>query len=66
MRPTPTKAETRLSKTRESIRGNKQPIAKHHADKQSEENTSHRGGKGKKEIETEREKKSELNNFFLK
>ena len=40
-------------------RDNKQPIGKQHADNQSEEDTqkSHRGGKGEKEEETEKEKR---------
>ena len=53
---TPTQAETILSKTQESMRNNKQPIRKQHADNQSEEDTSHRGGKGEKEEGTERGK----------
>ena len=36
---------------------NKQPIGKHHADNQSEEDTSHRGEKGEKEEETGRKKR---------
>ena len=56
MRPTPTKAEARLSKTQESKRGNKQPIEKKHADNLLEEDTSQRGLKGEKEEEAGREK----------
>ena len=51
MRPTPTKAEARLSKTQKSKRDNKQPIGKKHADNQSEEDTKHRGEKGEKQEE---------------
>ena len=54
MRPTPTKVEARLSKTQESKRDNKKPIGKQHGDNQSEEDTNHRGGKGKREEETGR------------
>ena len=57
MRPTPTKAEARLSKTQENKKNNKQPIGKQHADSQSEEDKSHRDGKGEKEEETGREKR---------
>ena len=64
MRPTPTKAEARLSKTQESKRDNKQPIRKQHADNQTEVDTSRRGRKGEKEGEAGREKKTKLNIFF--
>ena len=57
MWPIPTKVETRLSKTQESKRDNKQPIGNKHADNQSEKDTNHRGGKGEKEEETGREKR---------
>ena len=50
--PTPTKAEGRLSKTQVNKRDNKQPIGKQHADNQSEEGKSLRGGKSEKEEET--------------
>ena len=40
----------------------KQPIGKQHADNQSEEDTSHKGGKGEKVEETGKEEKSKLNN----
>ena len=56
MRPAITKTETRLSKTQESKRDNKQQIGKKHADNESEEDTNHRGGKGEKKEETGREK----------
>ena len=39
------KAEGRLSKTQVNKRDNKQPIGKQHADNQSEEGKSLRGGK---------------------
>ena len=54
MRPTPTKAEARLRKNR---RDNKLPIGKQHADNQSEEDNSHRGGKVEKGEETGRGKR---------
>ena len=57
MRLTLTKAEARLSKIQESKRDNKQPIRQQHADNKSEEDTSHRSGKGEKEKKTGREKK---------
>ena len=53
--PTTTKAEGRLSKTQEKKRDNKQPIGKQHADNQSEEDKSLRGGKSEKEEETGKE-----------
>ena len=55
--PTPTKAETRLSKTQESMRGNKHPIGKQRTNNQLEEYISNKGGKGEKEEETGREKR---------
>ena len=55
--PTTTKAEVRLSKTQENKRDNKQPIGKQHADNQSEEDKSLRGGMGEKEEETVKEKR---------
>ena len=52
MRTTTMKAEVRLSKTLVKKRNNKQPIEKQHADNQSEEDKSLRGGKSEKEEET--------------
>ena len=49
IRSTPTKAEPRLSKTQRSMRDNKQPIGKQQTDNQSEEDISHRDGKGDKQ-----------------
>ena len=60
IRPTFTKAEARVFKIQERMRDNKQPIGKQHTDNQSEEDMSHRGGKGEKEEETGRRKKSKL------
>ena len=60
MRPTPTKAEARLSKAQENKRNNKQPIGKHHADNQSEEDISHSGKKRTKKEETGRKKRVKL------
>ena len=57
MRPTPTKAEDRLSKTQENKRDIKQPIGKQHVDNQSEEEKSLRGGNGEKEEETGKRKR---------
>ena len=51
MRPNPTKADVRLSKKQENKSYNKQRIGKQHADNQSEEKKSLRGGKGEKEEE---------------
>ena len=47
--PTTSKAEGRLSKTQENKRDNKHSIRKQHADNQSEEDESFRGGKSEKE-----------------
>ena len=57
MRPTPTKAEARLSKTQENKRDNKQPTGKQHADNQPKEDKSLRGGEDEKEEEAGREKR---------
>ena len=53
-----------LSKTQENKKDNKQPIGKQHADNQSEEDKSLRGGMEEKEDETGREKKVKINIFF--
>ena len=45
---------SQTEQTQESKRDNKQTIEKQHADNQSEEDSSHIGGKGEKEKETER------------
>ena len=50
--PTTMKAEIRLRKTQVNKRDNKQPIGKQHADNQSEEAKSLRGGKSEKKEET--------------
>ena len=57
MRPSHTKKDARLSKTQESKKDNKQLIRMQHADNQSEEDSSLRGGKGEKEEEQEGKKK---------
>ena len=48
-------SRSHTEQTKESKWDNKQPIGKQHADKQSEVNRSHIGGKGKKDGETGKE-----------
>ena len=50
-------SRSQIEQIQESKRDKKQPIEKQHADNQSEEDTRHRGGKGKKWEETESRKK---------
>ena len=50
-------SRSQTEQTQKIKRDNKQPIENQDADNQSEEETSHRGGKGEKEEETERGEK---------